>query len=142
MAKEKPYGAENAPVLHIATNFPLNLTFYNVAISAPEDSLNTDGIHIGRSSGIHITNSTIEIGYDCVSIGDGSEQINIQRVTNGLGHGICVGSLGKYPNEEPVVGISVKSCTFTNTQNGVRVKTWPASLIKALPLKCILKILS
>ncbi|RVW64616.1 Polygalacturonase [Vitis vinifera] len=95
-----------------------NLTFYNVAISAPEDSLNTDGIHIGRSSGIHISDSTIEPGDDCVSIGDGSEQINIQRVTYGLGHGICVGSLGKYPNEEPLVGISVKNCIFTNTQNG------------------------
>ncbi|XP_034677818.1 exopolygalacturonase-like [Vitis riparia] len=47
-----------------------NLTFYNVEISAPEVSINTDGIHIGRSSGI---NSTVETGDDCVSIGDGSE---------------------------------------------------------------------
>ncbi|WJZ99657.1 hypothetical protein VitviT2T_018080 [Vitis vinifera] len=64
-----------------------NLTFYNVAISAPEERLNTDGIHIGRSLGINITYSTIETGDDCVSIGDGSEQINMQRVTRGPGHG-------------------------------------------------------
>ncbi|WJZ99656.1 hypothetical protein VitviT2T_018079 [Vitis vinifera] len=88
-----------------------NSTFYNVAISALEESLNTDGIHIGRSSGINITDSTIETGDDCVSIGADSEQINIQRVTYGPGHGISVGSLGKYPHEEPVVGISVKNCT-------------------------------
>nr|CAN79473.1 hypothetical protein VITISV_023355 [Vitis vinifera] len=115
---KKETGEDRAKIAHIPHVRFKNLTFYNVAISAPEDSLNTDGIHIGRSSGIHISDSTIEPGDDCVSIGDGSEQINIQRVTYGLGHGICVGSLGKYPNEEPVVGISVKNCIFTNTQNG------------------------
>ena len=118
-----------------------NSTFYNVAISALEESLNTDGIHIGRSSGINITDSTIETGDDCVSIGDDSEQINIQRVTYGPGHGISVGSLGKYPHEEPVVGISVKNCTSPTPRMAWE---WRHGLlpIKALPLKCILKILS
>lgn len=38
-----------------------------------------------------------------------------------------VGSLGKYQNEADVVGVVVRNCTISNTQNGVRVKTWPGS---------------
>lgn len=104
-----------------------NVAFYHFTVDAPAESLNTDGIHIGRSSGINITNTNIKTGDDCISIGDGSEQITINDVTCGPGHGISIGSLGKYPNEEPVIGIKVKGATLTNTMNGIRVKTWPAS---------------
>ena len=104
-----------------------NLTFRRFTISAPEHSLNTDGIHIGRSTGINIIDSNIATGDDCVSIGDGSRQITITKVSCGPGHGISVGSLGKYKNEEPVVGVTVRNCSFFNTLNGVRIKTWPAS---------------
>lgn len=104
-----------------------NLTFSQVTISAPGDSANTDGIHIGRSSQINISHTTIQTGDDCVSIGDGSEQISIFGVNCGPGHGISVGSLGLYPREAPVIGIRVKNCTLTDTTNGVRVKTWPDS---------------
>ncbi|KAL0322687.1 UNVERIFIED_CONTAM: Polygalacturonase [Sesamum angustifolium] len=49
-----------------------NVTFRSIRVSAPDQSLNTDGIHIVRSSGINVTEADIKTGDDCVSVGDGS----------------------------------------------------------------------
>ncbi|KAJ0774027.1 putative endo-polygalacturonase [Helianthus annuus] len=104
-----------------------NVTFDNFHISAPAESPNTDGIHIGWSKNITIKNSIIETGDDCVSIGDGCENLNIEGVKCGPGHGISVGSLGRNTGEKPVIGVYVKNCSFVETENGVRIKTWPDS---------------
>ncbi|KAL0282008.1 UNVERIFIED_CONTAM: Polygalacturonase [Sesamum angustifolium] len=76
---------------------------------------------------IHITDSVIKTGDDCVSIGDETKEVHIHNVTCGPGHGISVGSLGGYASEKDVQGIYVTNCTFIGTQNGVRVKTWPSA---------------
>ncbi|KAJ1415514.1 Pectin lyase fold/virulence factor [Sesbania bispinosa] len=104
-----------------------NFTFDGFTVSAPGDSINTDGIHIGRSTNVKILNTNIATGDDCVSLGDGSKQVTVQNVNCGPGHGISVGSMGKYENEEPVEQFLVKNCTLKNTDNGVRIKTWPSS---------------
>jgi len=108
------------------------VTFTDFSAIAPATSPNTDGIHIGKSSEINITSSYISTGDDCISIGDGSKQITVLNVTCGPGHGISIGSLGKYSNEEPVEYITVRNCTLRNTDNGLRIKTWPTTPITYL----------
>jgi len=103
----------------------------SLKISAPYDSPNTDGIHLGNSENIEITNSVIGTGDDCISIGPGDKNISISKVFCGPGHGISVGSLGASANEGDVIGLSVKNCTLTNTTNGIRIKTWPNSPVSS-----------
>ncbi|KAG4989148.1 hypothetical protein JHK85_032131 [Glycine max] len=108
-----------------------NVTFINFSIAASSTSPNTDGIHIGRSSGINITNSFIGTCDDCISLGDDNKHITILNVTSGPGHDINVGRLGKYPNEKPVESLTVRNCTLNNTNNGLRIKTWLGTPIKS-----------
>ncbi|XP_023531169.1 exopolygalacturonase-like [Cucurbita pepo subsp. pepo] len=102
----------------------MNIT--KIRISAPSDSPNTDGIKIGNSDNIDITNSIIGTGDDCISILSGSNDIYVSNVVCGPGHGISIGSLGKYDKED-VSGITVRNCTFKDTTDGVRIKTWATS---------------
>ena len=119
--------SKDSKFFHINVLGCKSLQIQHVTITAPGNSPNTDGIHIGRSSSITITDANIGTGDDCISIGDGTQDITVNQVTCGPGHGISVGSLGKYQNEQPVSGIKVIGGTFSNTENGVRIKTWPAS---------------
>ncbi|KAK1282256.1 hypothetical protein QJS10_CPB22g01500 [Acorus calamus] len=117
----------NSKFFHFAVLQCANFRAMGIRISAPKDSPNTDGIHIERSSGVSISQATIGTGDDCISIGQGNSHITIQGITCGPGHGISVGSLGRYPNEGDVKGLVVKDCTLTGTANGLRIKTWANS---------------
>ncbi|KAL3848689.1 hypothetical protein ACJIZ3_010571 [Penstemon smallii] len=105
-----------------------NMNISHVKLTAPADSPNTDGIHIGTSSKIKILHANISTGDDCISMVAGSQNIEISDVSCGPGHGISIGSLGRSLAQQHVKGINVRNCTFTNTDNGVRIKTWSPSL--------------
>ncbi|XP_034685480.1 exopolygalacturonase-like [Vitis riparia] len=117
----------NSKMFHFNIYDNQKIRINHVKILAPAESPNTDGIHIGRSNDIRITNSEIRTGDDCISLKQGSRDIHIQNVQCGPGHGISVGSLGKDEGEEEVRGITVRNCTFQGSDNGLRIKTWAAS---------------
>ncbi|GLJ35550.1 hypothetical protein SUGI_0714850 [Cryptomeria japonica] len=96
-----------------------------ITIQAPESSPNTDGIDTFQSTNIVIKDSTIGTGDDCVGIGDGSSNININDITCGPGHGISIGSLGRGNTKAYVHSIHVNGAKLTLTTNGLRIKTWP-----------------
>ncbi|KAL1224140.1 Exopolygalacturonase [Cardamine amara subsp. amara] len=104
-----------------------NFIITGVNIIAPGDSPNTDGIKIGFSSNMQISNTRISTGDDCIAILSGNTNFNIYNVMCGPGHGISVGSLGKYKNEKNIDGITIKNTVFTGTTNGIRIKTWESS---------------
>ncbi|PQQ03388.1 polygalacturonase [Prunus yedoensis var. nudiflora] len=115
---------EQGQTMHMAIDNCKNVVVKNVKITAPSSSPNTDGIHIEASTGVTISGSTIMTGDDCISIGSGSKNLWLERIACGPGHGISIGSLGDNANEDGVQNVTVTSCVFTKTQNGVRIKTW------------------
>ncbi|WOL04246.1 hypothetical protein Cni_G12967 [Canna indica] len=95
-----------------------------VRILAPEDSPNTDGIHITRSTNVAIQNCHIGTGDDCVSIVNASSNIKMKNIKCGPGHGISIGSLGKGNSAGMVTGVVLDTAMITGTTNGLRIKTW------------------
>ncbi|CAI0470497.1 unnamed protein product [Linum tenue] len=111
-------------MFHMVINFCHNVKLQGVRISAPGNSPNTDGIHVQFSTAVSIVSSKIATGDDCVSIGPGTANMLVDKVTCGPGHGISIGSLGKDVNEQGVQNVTVRSTTFVGTTNGFRIKAW------------------
>ncbi|RWR91275.1 exopolygalacturonase-like protein [Cinnamomum micranthum f. kanehirae] len=101
-----------------------NFKAVNFKVTNPGDSPNTDGMHVERCSDVTIEGATIGTGDDCISLGQGLTNVHISKVTCGPGHGISVGSLGKYPDEKDVTGLIVSDSTISDTLNGIRIKSW------------------
>ncbi|KAL5149750.1 Polygalacturonase [Glycine soja] len=94
-----------------------NITFTNFEVNSLAYSPNTNGSHIGKSTQVKITK--IDTDNDYISLGDGSKEVIILNVTCGLEH--------KF-----VEDLNVKNCTLRNTNNGLRIKTWPGTPINSL----------
>ena len=114
---------QNAPNVHITLGQSgsargSNGTISYVTISAPSNSPNTDAIDTWYWNDIEIHHCTLSEGDDNVAIDSYTKNIKISNCTLGAGHGISVGS---YTTD--VQNVSVDSCTFSGTTNGIRLKS-------------------
>ena len=114
----------NSKFFHINIDASKNITVKDVNITAPGDVENTDGVHVGESSKVSITNSTIGTGDDCVSVGPGSNGVMVNSIICGPGQGISIGCLGRYKDEKDVKDVTVRDCVLKKTTNGVRIKSY------------------
>ncbi|KAG9129526.1 hypothetical protein Leryth_013103 [Lithospermum erythrorhizon] len=114
----------NNPRMHVVLNGLQSANVTYLHINSPENSPNTDGIHVAKSEYVYIAHSTIQTGDDCISIVNGASHVEVNDIRCGPGHGISIGSLGKDGVQDRVEYIHVSDVLFNRSENGARIKTW------------------
>ncbi|OWM88005.1 polygalacturonase At1g48100 isoform X2 [Punica granatum] len=115
---------QNSPQFHMKFDGCEGVLIEKLSISSPKLSPNTDGIHIENTKSVGIYNSMIGNGDDCISIGPGCSDVDIEGVTCGPSHGISIGSLGVHNSQACVANITVQNTIIRESDNGLRIKTW------------------
>ncbi|KAK6922257.1 Glycoside hydrolase, family 28 [Dillenia turbinata] len=114
----------NSPLCHLKFDSSNGVKVNNVTISSPENSPNTDGIHLQNTQNVEIHHSNVGCGDDCVSIQTGCSNIHVHDINCSPGHGISLGGLGKDKSIACVKDIVVEHINMQSTLYGVRIKTW------------------
>ena len=122
---------QNAASWQFHPYFSKNISFYDVSVSAPEVSPNTDGLDPESCDGVNIIGCRFSVGDDCIAIKSGKKYVadkykksaNRHVIRNCLmenGHGaITLGS----EMSAGVKNLSVSRCVFFHTDRGLRIKT-------------------
>ncbi|ONK78784.1 uncharacterized protein A4U43_C02F22400 [Asparagus officinalis] len=124
----KELSIENSPQFHVKFDGCDGVHIEDISINSPALSPNTDGIHIENTKSVAIYNSMISNGDDCISIGPGCSDVDIQNVTCEHSHGISIGSLGVHGSQACVSNINVRNAVIRNSDNGLRIKTWQGGM--------------
>lgn len=121
---------QNSPFWTVNPQYCNNVTVDGITIDNPP-SPNTDGINPESCSNVHISNSHISVGDDCITIKSGkdrsgrkvnipAENYTITNCTMLRGHGgVVIGS----EMSGGVKNIVISNCVFDGTDRGIRLKT-------------------
>ena len=119
---------QNSPKFHFVPTECEGVVVSNVTILAPEHAANTDAIDPSACKNVLITKCRIDVGDDNVAIKAGKkvegrefacEDITVTDCTFLHGHGMSIGS----ETTGGVRNVTVRNCTFENTENGLRIKS-------------------
>jgi len=115
---------KDSPMFHIAFSDCSQVIVRGVTIRAPAStdpktpSHNTDACDVsGRI--ILVEHCDISVGDDNYTCGGDTHDVLIQHNTYGSGHGVSIGSYTR----GGVSNITVRDCTFTGTDCGIRIKS-------------------
>lgn len=115
----------NSPMFHIALGGKCqDVTIRRVTVRAPASddpvlpSHNTDACNV-KGRNILITGCDISTGDDNFTCGGNTSDVLITNCTYGFGHGVSIGSY----TSGGVSNITVVDCSFTGTEQGIRIKT-------------------
>ncbi len=120
----------NSPFWTVNPAFCENVTVTGVTINNPP-SPNTDGINPTSCKNVHISNSHISVGDDCITIKSGrdidgrkwatpTENVTITNCTMLSGHGgVVIGS----EVSGSIKKITISNCVFDGTDRGIRLKS-------------------
>lgn len=109
----------------------LNVVIDGISVRNPADSPNTDGINPESCRNVRISNCSITVGDDCVTLKSGTEDDDLQKqhacenitITNCTmndGHGgVVIGS----EMSGGVRNVTISNCVFNGTDRGIRIKT-------------------
>ncbi|KAK6252523.1 hypothetical protein QUC31_014243 [Theobroma cacao] len=122
--KVKGLTIQNSQQMNFVISKSESVRVYEVRVSSPGDSPNTDGIHITGSTNVVLQDCKIGTGDDCISIVNASSAIKMKRIYCGPGHGVSIGSLGKDNSMGIVTKVVLDTAFLRETSNGVRIKTW------------------
>ena len=122
---------KNPPFWTINPVYCDGVTIRGITIDNPEGSPNTDGIDPESSRNVHISDSHLRTGDDCIAIKSGrdaqgrrvgrpSENITITNCTMLRGHGgVSMGS----EMAGSVRRVAVSNCVFQDIERGIRIKS-------------------
>jgi polygalacturonase len=121
----------NSPSWTVNPVFCEFVTVHGVSIFNPVPSPNTDGINPESCRNVHISDCTIDVGDDCITLKSGTDEIGrkmgrptenvtITNCTMLKGHGgVVIGS----EMSGGVRNVSISNCVFQGTDKGLRIKS-------------------